>query len=176
MIHWIFEWVDAAVRTFIYTHTTENALRETISTENHFYFSSGGWDTHLIVQSLFFPPPPSFLSTWLYCNRIWWMKGISACLFPIWSSFRCWCSQLIFHTKKKTKNKKKINKSAVFSSVSPRGLHLPPIRKCALQLPVWSKPITGGQSVVCGTCVLFYSPPRPKMSCNSIMCDPLSKC
>lgn len=122
------------------------------------------------------PPPPSFLSTWLYCNRIWWMKGISACLFPIWSSFRCWCSQLIFHTKKKTKNKKKINKSAVFSSVSPRGLHLPPIRKCALQLPVWSKPITGGQSVVCGTCVLFYSPPRPKMSCNSIMCDPLLKC
>lgn len=53
-------------------------------------------------------PPPSFLSTWLYCNRIWWMKGISACLFPIWSSFRCWCSQLIFHTKKKQKTKKRL--------------------------------------------------------------------
>lgn len=64
-------------------------------------------ETHTWSSSLSFPPP-SFLSTWLYCNRIWWMKGISACLFPIWSSFRCWCSQLIFHTKKKQKTKKRL--------------------------------------------------------------------
>ena len=145
---------------FISTHTTENAHRETISTETTSTFHLEA-ETHTWSSSLTFFFPSFFFSTWLYCNRIWWMKGISACLFPIWSSFRCWCSQLIFQKKKK-KEKKKMNKSAVFSSVSRRGLHLPPIRKCALQLPVWSKPITGGLSVVCGTCLLFYSPPRPK--------------
>ncbi len=121
---------------------------------NFLCFTPQDWNTNLIIQSDFFHE--------VLTQQDLVDQGINIYHFQIWSSLRCWCSQLIL---------KLISRSAVFSSLSYRGLHLFPINKCTLQLSVWSSQSLKGQVFFLFILFSFSATGSrcKKRSCNSVI-------